>query len=1056
MNEKERQRTEDKLLWALQERAKELNCLYKVEELLNHTDADEDKAFRGIIEAIPPGWQFPDICVARLIVNGKTFTSEKFEETKWVQTSDIEVQGSFVGRIEIYYLKEVPDFDEGPFLQEERRLINTIAERIGNFLLHNRLREVFNELKEGVEETRKDEWKTAIHLLKETDKNLYHTIARKMMNHLCWSGVKEAEALLFSSAKPGNKKDGYLETDNIPQVKEKLPEIGDEIFRLAEEYLSDDEINDRIQKWIQEDKASYLIKTLENDSTTIPEVADALRRYQHTAPELSELSPPTERVLNVSLIRRFLSDQLNFISKAKDFVEIKDFYQLLQQLIYPAKSQGKIGGKGVGLFTANKILKTSKENESLFKDIRIPKTWYIASDCILEFLHYNNLEEVIEQKYKDLDRVRQEYPSIVQVFKNSAFPPEIVNALSAVLDDLSSSPLIVRSSSLLEDRIGTSFSGKYKSLFVANQGTKQQRLESLLDAIAEVYASVFNTDPIEYRSEKGLLDYNEEMGVLIQEVVGRRVGKYYFPAYAGVAFSNNEFRWSPRIKREDGLIRFVPGLGTRAVDRMSDDYPVLIAPANPGLRASAVPEEIIRYSPKKMDVINLETNSFETVDINEVIRMYGNEYPNITSIVSALEGDHVKDIVALEMEGGDGELVVTFDRLIKNSRFVKLIAAILKTLKEKLMHPVEIEFASDGDDFYLLQCRAQSYSEESRPAPIPKDIPQEKIIFTAHKYVSNGKVPDITHLVYVDPEKYAELPTMQEMKNVGAAVGRLNKILPKRQFILMGPGRWGSKGDIRLGVSVTYSDINNTAVLIEIARKKGNYVPDLSFGTHFFQDLVESSIRYLPLYPDDPGVVFNERFLKMHKNILPDILPGFLHLKDVIKVIDVPDSTGGNTLKVLMNADLDEAAGIISPPSSEVKEDGERREYREVRSEDYWRWRLRMAEKIASELDPEKFGVKAFYVFGSTKNATAGPGSDIDLLIHFTGSESQKLLLTSWLEGWSKCLGEMNFLKTGYKSDELLDVHIITDEDIKNRQSYAAKIGAVTDPAREIPLKKKK
>ncbi len=100
------------------------------------------------------------------------------------------------------------------------------------------------------------------------------------------------------------------------------------------------------------------------------------------------------------------------------------------------------------------------------------------------------------------------------------------------------------------------------------------------------------------------------------------------------------------------------------------------------------------------------------------------------------------------------------------------------------------------------------------------------------------------------------------MKEVARAVGRLNRILPKRGFALIGPGRWGSRGDIRLGVPVTYADISNAAVLIEIARQRGGYVPDLSFGTHFFQDLVESSIRYLPLYPDDPETIFAAPLLR--------------------------------------------------------------------------------------------------------------------------------------------------------------------------------------------------
>ena len=143
-----------------------------------------------------------------------------------------------------------------------------------------------------------------------------------------------------------------------------------------------------------------------------------------------------------------------------------------------------------------------------------------------------------------------------------------------------------------------------------------------------------------------------------------------------------------------------------------------------------------------------------------------------------------------------------------------------------------------------------------------------------------------------------------ELLRVGRAIGQLNRILPKRQFILMGPGRWGSRGDIKLGVSVTYSDISNTAVLLEVARKKGKYVPELSFGTHFFQDLVEAGIRYLPLYPDDSGIEFNEAFLTRSSNIFTDLVPEFASLSEIIRVIDVPKETGGRVLRVLMNADL--------------------------------------------------------------------------------------------------------------------------------------------------------
>jgi predicted nucleotidyltransferase len=291
------------------------------------------------------------------------------------------------------------------------------------------------------------------------------------------------------------------------------------------------------------------------------------------------------------------------------------------------------------------------------------------------------------------------------------------------------------------------------------------------------------------------------------------------------------------------------------------------------------------------------------------------------------------------------------------------------------------------------------------------------------------------------------------MLDVGRAIGKLNKVLTKGKFILMGPGRWGSRGDIKLGVNVTYSDINNTAVLIEVAQKRGDYIPDPSFGTHFFQDLVESGIRYIPLYPDDFGVVFNDRYLRDSQNIFGELLPDFAHLEDIIHVINVKQSSEGQVLQILMNADKNHALAMLSEEDVSVESHSvPSPRIRHGVREDHWRWRMQCVERIAALIDPERFGVKGVYVFGSTKNATAGPQSDIDILIHFEGDDNQRQELLAWLEGWSLSLSQMNEWRTGYKTHGLLDVNIITDEDIKNRTSYAVKIGATTDAALPIPM----
>jgi pyruvate, water dikinase len=122
-------------------------------------------------------------------------------------------------------------------------------------------------------------------------------------------------------------------------------------------------------------------------------------------------------------------------------------------------------------------------------------------------------------------------------------------------------------------------------------------------------------------------------------------------------------------------------------------------------------------------------------------------------------------------------------------------------------------------------------------------------------------------------------------------------------------------------------------------------------------------------------------------------------------------------------------------------------------TKDHWIWRLRMAERLAANLEPKRFGVKALYIFGSTKNATAGPSSDIDLLVHFIGTPQQRDSLSLWLEGWSLCLDELNFARTGCRTSGLLDIHIVTDDDIAAKSSYAVKIGSATDPARPLAMK---
>ncbi len=1026
----------DNLVVSLEERVRELNCVYEIEEILANSELSTHEAFEQIVNILPSGWQYPEVCRVQIRYGSKEYVSDEFRESPWMLHADIELNGRTNGYIRIFYTEEKPKLNDSPFLDDEVSLIKTIAARLSHYVMYQRLKMVFNKwetTKQDFSEKREGEWKVVLELLKRTDPDLFMRISRKMLNHLVWQGIAEAENLLqeFSSIQQYQQSEVLGEV-NTPLQKRSFGHsemISAEVFKLAKKYLSKTEILTNIQKWMQQDKTAFLVRAAANNDSSLTDIADAIRKYYQIAPDGLQLMPSARTGVRAALLRRFFSEQLEFINIAKNYVMVTDFNDLIDRTIFPAGSHGKLGGKSAGIFLAERILRKNIHDRELLKNIKVPKTWHVSSDTMILFMHYNNLEEILEQKYKSLNEVRKEYPHVVQLFKNSHFPPEIKKGLSVALDDFGESPIIIRSSSLLEDRLGSAFSGKYKSLFLTNQGSKRDRLEALMDAIAEIYASTIGPDPIEYRAERGLIDFHEEMGIMIQEVVGQKVGRYFLPAFAGVGFSNNEFRWSPRIKREDGLLRLVPGLGTRAVDRLSDDYPVLIAPGQPGLRANISINDVVRYSPQKADVLNLETHKFETIDLKELFKEFGDDYPHLNRIVSIFEHQNLRRPLGINTDYTKEDLIVTFDGLTNDSGFLSLMQRILKELQGTLATPVDIEFASTGNDLYLLQCRPQSYSKYDAPTQIPLDIPKENLLFSANRYISNGLVPDITHIVYVDPEKYNQLENWEDMKNIGKAVSKLNVILPKRQFILMGPGRWGSRGDIKLGVSVTYSDINNTAVLIEIARKKGNYVPDLSFGTHFFQDLVEASIRYLPLYPDVENAEFNESFLLDSPNYFAKLLPDLKRYSDVIHVINVPTVKEGRILKILMNADLEKAVAIFAPPGNMAEP-----EISAVKITDdeniHAKWRTLMAEKLAAQLDADHFGVNHLYLVGSVKSKTAQPASDIDLFVDFDGTSKQKAMLDNWLQGWSLCLDEMNYQQTGYKAGGILHIKYLDKKDI--------------------------
>ena len=629
-------------------------------------------------------------------------------------------------------------------------------------------------------------------------------------------------------------------------------------------------------------------------------------------PELKPVRHHLEEI-KVVLIKRMISDQLPFIGIAKKVLTISDLRRVYRRLI----GGGKIGGKAAGIVLAWKILRQRgpEIGPDISDMVQIPESYFIGSQVIYDFSVLNNLDHFMNQKYRPIEEIRSVYPKLVQAYLKGKFPESVVDRLREILIKLRGVPLIVRSSSLLEDNFGFSFAGKYASVFCPNQGDDAQNLEELLNAIRRVYASLLNPDALLYRKQHDLLDYDERMCVIIQPVQGERYGRYFLPPVSGVAYSQNPFRWGPKIRRKDGFLRMVWGLGTRAVNRVANDYPRLVALSHPQLRPESSASAIRQYSQHLVDVLDLEENRFETLEVDEILKP---DYPALDAIASVDQGDYLQDIFAGGILSEDEELVLTFNKLTEDKRFVKLMRTALLRLERIYGQPVDIEFAVEivrdrpTHDYrlHILQCRPLSQRADNLIVSIPDNIIEENILLESNWLVPDGKAENIRYTVYVDPAAYKEIPDLVTKRELGRAVCRLNQSLKDENFILLGPGRWGS-ANLDLGVPVTYSDIYNTKALVEIGISTDGGRPELSHGTHFFNDLVESEIVALALWPDEDHSLLDWSFFQDSANSLATVVPEDADLEPYLRLIDIAAVSNGSLLHLYMDGEREKAVAFL-------------------------------------------------------------------------------------------------------------------------------------------------
>jgi hypothetical protein len=343
-------------------------------------------------------------------------------------------------------------------------------------------------------------------------------------------------------------------------------------------------------------------------------------------------------------------------------------------------------------------------------------------------------------------------------------------------------------------------------------------------------------------------------------------------------------------------------LGTRAVNRPGGDYPRLIAVSHPLLRPE-VGSKIAFYSQHEADLLDLARNEFRNVPLSEIIR--GNDYPNLELFVSIVENGFIGDPEGARIRSPEA-YIITFNNLLARTDFMKLMKKLLAKLEAAYGYPVDTEFTASLDSstgkpkLNVVQCRPMRVPGSGQSVALPGKVPKNLVLFRASRTVSGGAVNDIRYIVYVDPKSYAVKAPLEIKQQIGRIIGELNRRpeIVRDRVIMMGPGRWGSS-NIMLGVNTTYSDINNASVLVEIAREEAGHVPDVSFGTHFFLDLVESQIIYMPLYPDDPNADFNLAFFESSPNCLRQFVHGAEKFEDFIKVIDIPAAAGKRYAQVV-------------------------------------------------------------------------------------------------------------------------------------------------------------
>ena len=560
-----------------------------------------------------------------------------------------------------------------------------------------------------------------------------------------------------------------------------------------------------------------------------------------------------------------------------EYFDAEDYFEVRSRMV----GTGMIGGKACGMLLARKIVE--KNLPEVKPNTEPHDSFFIGADVFYTFIVENGCWDM-----RIRQRTREGYFELAEDFRKAIleghFPEDIREKFRRMLEYFGRCPIIVRSSSILEDGFGNAFAGKYDSVFCVNGGNLNEQLEALEQAIKEVYASTLNPSALEYRHIRNLQDRDEQMAILVQRVSGSYFEQYFMPYAAGVGYSYSMYRFMQEMDPAAGMLRIVAGLGTRAVDRTQGDYPRLISLDKPLAFARPDVADRHRYSQRRLDVLDISKNEPAEVSMEEVLPLWsGNAKQNLL--------EHDTDAERMFREQGNRRDIyfISCQGLAKNEVFTGMMKKMLAVLEEVYGTPVDIEYTvnlGSGKEFVvnLLQCRPLQVCIGGEHIEIPRIPEEEKLLHIEHSTMGRSRADQIQVIVKVDAYEYYSYPYARK-PSVARAIGQINSYFKGRDvsMVLLVPGRIGTSSP-ELGVPVAFADISRFSAIFEVAYSQVGYMPELSFGSHMFQDLVESDIFYGAVFENEKRIVYQLEKLEEFDNRFLEICPEYPELEKMIRV----------------------------------------------------------------------------------------------------------------------------------------------------------------------------